>query len=1540
MASRFLRRHKQNQPAKEVPTGSGGSRISDGKDQKSRSLASTDKRHDIGTKRSENPMRSVRHPRTNEAYNADHPIHDDSFGLGITSGTVHTSEHKRSDSNGSSPSRLRRKKSSIDNRSLYARSEINTTHDHVSSHPAREAVSLPGDYHDFASETILGIGIPVSKAEKISYEPRRVPTAFATSNSRMEQFMAKQLPHKLSTQDLTPPTPNFTAKSSSASTRYSVSPGAFSRTSTPTSVSSYSPAVQVAARNKPRQSPSPAKPHPPVTHRRGVDTEAHELSALLEAAPPDAADISQDKTLNEDAIDPDLDTSLAEDSRVLATTVVPPLRTSSKRLPKSKQLQTGNINPGRQTESEFSNTDISRLGTQPSKTVVPLSVRYESPRKAPLPPPKNGKGPLTAKSLTAIPKLAGPDGAKTSAASEDPKAVGSTSSQAPKGRTPSSAASSSRIPIRSPLLSPNGVPAVTPPFRRPLPPVTPLPEIAASRRVSENLPQGTTKKPSSKLNIFSRKTKGDTTGEKPDRLVKKGPAAGTGHEGYGKYARRGRTTSISSASSRGRPTTDDGGSDSSVPPQSRPWDRKNSFASQSGSELDDFYKDRLEPVVIGGGGRIVENRNSSSGFYRVTSGESLASVFSSVESLPALTKTVGRSTPMKLGLPISPRDTEVIKRFPPGRREAAQIGEKQLGIKGAKQPTLAARRSFTRSRNFKDLEPLKVPLPIDVSASKVSPSMGSYDTLISAAPNTDSSLFTDDATEVYEPSWQRTRRLFDRAKLSKKGNFFKRAQGSPRHEAFIRAGGKAELYAAVAEVPDLRPVAHYCMLDDPDQEIRRTLEDLLHDIEDDLDLGNMDQSDKNDDLIDSDGDVQVGRQPSLLLPPPPKLLAPFSPSRRSSPAEVPLRHQEAKLPTVQSVEDSPSRNSRLAQVGRIPKVVSKRDHTHKPPPHSFSRPFHREEYPVPQHHGEVVEEMVDNRLKDDVYVPTFTATESTEPSQVLDFTGQYATESDVEKEFLSFSPRKNSAVTTSTSSSGMMSFSAITAIRPNSSATLDEDEIWDEFDDLLDRATFPYTAVPGILAPTTEVFDAYNSHHLPIVPEPLNYGQRPKSRESYTSLTPVNSPHVVQVSSTDIGSFPFPPTNFVVLRGPLPVTDNLSDLSRQSDSQQIDRVLSNASKKSRISNNTLVSKSGSQSSRGSRRSIRARSYQQILEHKARNTDHARHNLRLSAVLTSRWLTLNRVLFSPVHDEVEASFQDRILVLDGLGNDDWSSYCAVTYPDAIIYNLGSRGSHASKRRESGSYQPLANHRQIQYAGADHPFPFPKGFFAAVTLRFPAVNSEAAYYNTICEAKRVLRPGGYLELNILDMDLVNMGNRTRRAVRQLKTSMQAFDSSISLSPMSDVIQKMLGRRGFENLNRCAVGIPVAGMIESPRKGSLSEFAEGEQSALGNMLRQSGGSAPTGDVRGNPASQTMAAESSSTALLMPPMSKMVAQVGRWWWSQCYETYASKRIDDADTEVLDSIWNDMSLLRECEGRETGFKLLVCYAQKPSVVRRRTVSV
>ena len=214
--------------------------------------------------------------------------------------------------------------------------------------------------------------------------------------------------------------------------------------------------------------------------------------------------------------------------------------------------------------------------------------------------------------------------------------------------------------------------------------------------------------------------------------------------------------------------------------------------------------------------------------------------------------------------------------------------------------------------------------------------------------------------------------------------------------------------------------------------------------------------------------------------------------------------------------------------------------------------------------------------------------------------------------------------------------------------------------------------------------------------------------------------------------------------------------------------------------------------------------------------------------------------------------------------------------------------------------------------------------------------------VSECKRVLRQGGYLEMNILDLDLVNMGNRTRKAVRLLKERIYLADSDISLKPASDNIQRLLGRYGFDNLNRCMVSVPVAGMIVGSSVSSHSNPSVSDPAVTVSTGRSST-SASTTDSQNLHRLPFNDAETSLGDLLSDPspsasndesIAKVVARVGRWWYTRCYEIPVL-----ADGDLDRSIWADHKLLRECQKRATGIRLLIAYAQKPSE-RRRTVSV
>jgi len=253
----------------------------------------------------------------------------------------------------------------------------------------------------------------------------------------------------------------------------------------------------------------------------------------------------------------------------------------------------------------------------------------------------------------------------------------------------------------------------------------------------------------------------------------------------------------------------------------------------------------------------------------------------------------------------------------------------------------------------------------------------------------------------------------------------------------------------------------------------------------------------------------------------------------------------------------------------------------------------------------------------------------------------------------------------------------------------------------------------------------------------------------------------------------------------------------------------------------------------------------------------------------------------------------------------------------FYNLSPTPASTSTASKTNSFPTTPpNHRQVQYMRATDKFPFPHNNFTAVVVRFPAACSEPAYRNLVAESKRVLKPAGYLELSILDLDMMNMGNRTRRAIRGLKVKISVAEPEISLAPASDTVLRLVGKRGYHDIKSCRVGVPVASAVspqkaDSRKEGSKNSRTESQEISLADLMKD----------------ESSAGDESIT--------KMVAKVGRWWHTQCYEMGVLPHAD-----LSRSVWSDGKVLDECERWGTSFKLLVCYAQKPVVPRRRTASV
>lgn len=346
-------------------------------------------------------------------------------------------------------------------------------------------------------------------------------------------------------------------------------------------------------------------------------------------------------------------------------------------------------------------------------------------------------------------------------------------------------------------------------------------------------------------------------------------------------------------------------------------------------------------------------------------------------------------------------------------------------------------------------------------------------------------------------------------------------------------------------------------------------------------------------------------------------------------------------------------------------------------------------------------------------------------------------------------------------------------------------------------------------------------------------------------------------------------------------------------------------------------------------------------------------LRLWALMASTWLNFDRVLVSPAHEEfggvnvkgkggatdkVREGLEGRILVVDGLGTDEWSYYCALTYPSCKVYNLSP--SLNSSEDDTGNDSPTGlskppNHKQIHHTSFDTVFPFPVGFFNVVSLRFLPSSTYPSLPFILQQCQRVLAPGGYIEVTVLDADLVNMGNRIKRAVdlnrgimvREFEeTATNATPGTVSCLSASTIAAKAASERmlrllekGFEDVNRCLVALPVMGHID----GSIS---------LGSVQ----GSI---DQTHNPATiKTAELSGGEQGPLRKPIdahnsniTDVVSKVGRYWYTRTYERVMT---GERGESMGRSMWNDKGLLRECSKKKTGMRMLVAYARKPPALQ------
>ncbi|KIH88603.1 hypothetical protein SPBR_07194 [Sporothrix brasiliensis 5110] len=326
----------------------------------------------------------------------------------------------------------------------------------------------------------------------------------------------------------------------------------------------------------------------------------------------------------------------------------------------------------------------------------------------------------------------------------------------------------------------------------------------------------------------SDKNEGGTT--------RKGPAAGTGHEGYGRLGSGRRRSSSVSTFLRGT-----GSSQESL--------------ATSPQFQDPFLRDRLSPVVIAGG-EIIENHNIGSELSQTTSDTSANSVGSRTAPAPPpagyrrpstdsrADSVSSREDRLSLWPSAIPRGSRQMSPSPFGFHDNSHGGRRPSDSSDSEvvmKSTLAFRRSVQRLRS-PDRAQVRVPRPIVVnqqnggvpsSMTSADMSIMTDDSILEAGPNTGAGTGRGrkGSSGPNEKPPTVTKKLTKRARSPRKWNLFGRSQSQPAtSKKALQSTSTLAVTVEAATIPaeKKKPVAFYAMIDSSEQEdYDMDVEDIL-----------------------------------------------------------------------------------------------------------------------------------------------------------------------------------------------------------------------------------------------------------------------------------------------------------------------------------------------------------------------------------------------------------------------------------------------------------------------------------------------------------------------------------------------------------------------------------------------------------------------------------------------------------------------------------------------------------------------------------------
>lgn len=275
--------------------------------------------------------------------------------------------------------------------------------------------------------------------------------------------------------------------------------------------------------------------------------------------------------------------------------------------------------------------------------------------------------------------------------------------------------------------------------------------------------------------------------------------------------------------------------------------------------------------------------------------------------------------------------------------------------------------------------------------------------------------------------------------------------------------------------------------------------------------------------------------------------------------------------------------------------------------------------------------------------------------------------------------------------------------------------------------------------------------------------------------------------------------------------------------------------------------------------------------------------RLWALTAYQRLTQNKQIQSPAHELLSGSRpadQRRILHLHGSLADGWM--LATRYPAATVYTTSSLTTHTSPT----SHPAPLNHHSLYVPSLSAAMPFPDGYFDAIVSRsVSTVLRNDEWARSFFDCRRVLKPGGQIEILSVDAHLSSEGGRLSTWVDEhIVGKLEAH--GLSKLP-SDTVLDTMEIVGLENIRRARVALPA--YLGPPKS------------------RSAPGASPPQDV--------------------VDASRMMAFLGRHFYQDLY----GKMMHGTPHGNDEWFWSRKDVQDECERHQTKMVLTIACAMKPS---------